>query len=59
VLDKSFMTADGLTTGVMVMGEERGMAVAEANQIPDLMIGKAEDCFEEYASSSFKPFLSK
>ncbi|EOX3345323.1 FAD:protein FMN transferase [Vibrio cholerae] len=59
VLDKSCMTADGLATGLMVMGEERGMAVAEANQIPVLMIVKTDDGFKEYASSSFKPFLSK
>ncbi|KQA24008.1 thiamine biosynthesis lipoprotein [Vibrio metoecus] len=59
VLDKSCMTADGLATGLMVMGEERGMAVAEANQIPVLMIVKTDDGFKEYASSSFKPFLNK
>lgn len=59
VLDKSCMTADGLATGLMVLGEERGMAIAEANQIPVFMIVKTDDGFKEYVSSSFKPFLNK
>jgi len=59
VLDKSCMTADGLATGLMVMGEERAMALAEAQQIPALIIVKTDDGFEEYVSTAFKPFLNQ
>lgn len=59
VLDKSSMTADGLATGLMVLGEEQGMKVAEEHNIPVFMIVKTEDGFNEMASSAYKPFLSK
>lgn len=59
VLDKSSMTADGLATGLMVLGEERGMEVAEQNNIPVLMIVKTEDGFKELASSAYKPYTNK
>ena len=59
VLDKSSMTADGLATGLMVLGEERGMKIANENNIPVFMIVKTEDGFKELASQAYKPFLSK
>ncbi len=59
VLDKSCMTADGLATGLMVLGEEKGIEVAEQNNIPVFMIVKTDDGFEEVASSAFKPFLNR
>lgn len=59
VLDKSSMTADGLATGLMVLGEEKGMAIAELNQIPVFMIVKTAEGFEEIASSAFKPYLNR
>lgn len=59
VFDKSSMTADGLATGLMVLGEEKGMAIAELNQIPVLMIVKTEDGFKERVSSAFKPYLNR
>lgn len=57
VLHPSSMTADGLATGLMVLGEEEGMKVAEAHQIPALMIVKTDDGFKEFASSTYKPYL--
>jgi thiamine biosynthesis lipoprotein len=59
VLDKSSMTADGLATGLMVMGEVKGMQVAQENNIPVLMIVKTEDGFEELASDAYKPYVSQ
>lgn len=57
VLDKSSMTADGLATGLMVLGEEKGMEVAKQHNIPVFMIVKTQDGFKEIASEAFKPFL--
>ena len=59
VLDKSSITADGLSTGLMVLGEEKAMAVAELNQIPVFMIIKTDDGFREVASSAFQPYLNR
>lgn len=59
VLDASSMTADGLATGLMVLGEEKGMEVAEQQQIPVFMIVKTDDGFKEIASTAFKPYLTK
>ncbi|WP_070970747.1 FAD:protein FMN transferase [Vibrio sonorensis] len=57
VLDKSSMTADGLSTGLMVLGEVKGMQVANDNNIAALMIVKTDQGFVEMASEAFKPFL--
>ncbi|MDP5254881.1 MULTISPECIES: FAD:protein FMN transferase [unclassified Vibrio] len=59
VLDKSSMTADGLATGLMVLGAEKGIDVAEQHQIPVLMIVKTPDGYKEMASAAFKPYLSQ
>lgn len=59
VMDKSSMTADGLATGLMVLGEVKGMQVAQEHNIPVLMIVKTEDGFEELASEAYKPFINK
>lgn len=59
VLDASSMTADGLATGLMVLGEERGMQIANENNIPVFMIVKTDDGFKELASEAYKPFLNK
>ncbi|WP_117235202.1 FAD:protein FMN transferase [Vibrio maerlii] len=59
VVDKSSMTADGLATGLMVLGEELGMQVAEQHNIPVFMIVKTEDGFKEMASEAYKPLLNK
>ncbi|ADV99993.1 FAD:protein FMN transferase [Yersinia pestis] len=57
VLDPSCMTADGLSTGLGVLGPERGMALANLLGIPVLMIIKTDDGFEEQYSDAFKPYL--
>lgn len=59
VLDKSTMTADGLATGLMVMGDEAGMKLAEDQHIPVFMVVKTEDGYKELSSSQFKPYLTK
>ena len=59
VLDKSSMTADGLATGLMVLGEERGMQIANDNNIPVFMIVKTKDGFKELASEAYKPYINK
>ncbi|NVD07354.1 FAD:protein FMN transferase [Vibrio sp. JPW-9-11-11] len=57
VLDPSSMTADGLATGLMVLGEEKGMQVANQHNIPVLMIVKAETGFTELTSDAYKPYI--
>ena len=59
VLDKSSMTADGLATGLMVLGEVKGMQVAQEHNIPVLMIVKTDDGFEELTSEAYKPFINQ
>ncbi|EEX93139.1 hypothetical protein VIOR3934_02113 [Vibrio orientalis CIP 102891 = ATCC 33934] len=59
VLDASSMTADGLATGLMVLGEEQGMEIAEQNNIPVFMIVKTQDGFKEMASTAYKPYLNQ
>ncbi|MNF04395.1 thiamine biosynthesis lipoprotein ApbE [compost metagenome] len=53
------MTADGLSTGLNVMGPERGMALANLLGIPVFMIVKTAKGFEERYSDAFKPYLKK
>ncbi|MEZ8823466.1 FAD:protein FMN transferase [Vibrio amylolyticus] len=57
VIDSSSMTADGLATGLMVLGEELGMDVAEEHNIPTYMIVKTDTGFEEFTSSAFESYL--
>ncbi|MCB5313548.1 FAD:protein FMN transferase [Yersinia intermedia] len=59
VLDPSCMTADGLSTGLDVLGPERGMALANLLGIPVFMIVKTDKGFEERYSDAFKPYLQK
>ena len=58
VLDKSSMTADGLATGLMVLGDVQGMKVAEENNIPVLMIVKTDDGYQELTSSAYQPYMN-
>ncbi|HEJ9067890.1 TPA: FAD:protein FMN transferase [Serratia marcescens] len=59
VLSPTCMTADGLSTGLNVMGPERGMALANLLGIPVFMIVKTADGFEERYSDAFRPYLKK
>lgn len=57
VLDPSCMTADGLSTGLMVLGEQEGLRIANLHNIPVLYIVKTDNGFEEFSSNAFKPYL--
>ncbi|MCK6262561.1 FAD:protein FMN transferase [Vibrio sp. ZSDE26] len=59
VIDPSSMTADGLATGLMVLGEEIAMDIAEEHNIPAYMIIKTSTGFEEFTSSSFESYLKR
>ncbi|MGL5387271.1 MAG: FAD:protein FMN transferase [Serratia sp. (in: enterobacteria)] len=59
VISPLCMTADGLSTGLNVMGPERGMALANLLGIPVFMIVKTTKGFEERYSDAFKPYLKK
>ncbi|MBD2822066.1 FAD:protein FMN transferase [Xenorhabdus sp. 42] len=59
VIAPTCMSADGFSTGLDVLGPEKGMEVAEKLNIPVFMIVKAKDGFEERYSTAFKPFLQK
>jgi len=51
------MTADGLSTTMMVMGAEEGMKFATENDIAALFISKAENGFHEEFTVKFKQYL--
>ncbi len=57
VLHPSAMTADALATVMMVLGDERGRAFANRNNIAVFMIIKNGDGFEEYYNVEFAPYL--
>lgn len=57
VIAPSSMTADGLSTMLMVMGEEQGMAFANENDIAALFIYKTEHGFNEQFTVKFKQYL--
>jgi len=59
VLSPTCMAADGLSTGLNVLGPERGMALANLMGIPVFMIVKTAKGFEERYSDAFKPYLNK
>ncbi|WP_233520567.1 FAD:protein FMN transferase [Flocculibacter collagenilyticus] len=58
VLHPSCMIADGLATAINVMGPEKGLQLAEQENIPILMVLKTADGFEERTSNAFKPYLN-
>ncbi|WP_346827115.1 FAD:protein FMN transferase [Serratia inhibens] len=59
VLSPTCMAADGLSTGLNVLGPDRGMALANLMGIPVFMIVKTANGFEERHSEAFKPYLKK
>ncbi len=59
VVAPSSMTADGLSTAIMVMGSERGMTFAQENQLAIFMVTKTETGFEEKYTEQFKSYLLK
>lgn len=56
-LHPSCMTADGLATGLMVLGEEKGLQVANENDLAVFMIVKTEDGFKEVYSDAFAKYM--
>ncbi|PKF78440.1 FAD:protein FMN transferase ApbE [Vibrio sp. vnigr-6D03] len=59
VLHPSSMTADGLSTGIMVLGEDAGLEIANENDLAVMIIVKTEQGFEENYSDAFKKYLNK
>ena len=58
VFHPNAMTADGLATAIMVLGAEKGLALAEKHQIPIYIITREQDKFVSNMSSAFKAHLS-
>lgn len=59
VLAPSCMIADGVSTGLNVLGPDAGMALANELGIPVFMIVKTDEGFEERISEAFKPYLQR
>ena len=57
VIHPSSMTADGLSTAIMVMGPEQGLDFANENDLAVMMIVKTDNGFEEVNTVKFMPFL--
>ncbi|MGL1955963.1 MAG: FAD:protein FMN transferase [Colwellia sp.] len=57
VIHSSSMTADGLSTALMVMGAEQGMKFAVENDLAALFISKTENGFNEQFTIKFKQYL--
>lgn len=57
VIHPSSMTADGLSTTLMVMGVEQGMEFAVKNDLAALFIFKSENGFSEKFTVKFKQYL--
>ncbi len=57
VISTSSMTADGLSTTLMVMGAEQGMKFAVENDLAALFISKTEHGFTEQFTVKFKQYL--
>lgn len=59
VFHPSSMTADGLATAILVMGADKGLALAEKHNIPIYLIIRDGDKFVSKMSSAFKPHMSE
>jgi len=57
VIAPSSMTADGLSTTLMVMGEEKGLKFANEHDIAALFISKSEHGFVQENTVKFVPYL--
>ncbi len=58
-LHPSCMTADGLATGLMVLGEETGIKIANEQGLAVFMVVKTNDGFKEVYSDAFAKYLNK
>lgn len=59
VVAPTTMTADGLATGLFVLGEQRAMEIAEQNQLAVFLIIKTPDGYRTEMSSAFKQLLAQ
>lgn len=57
VIHPSSMTADGLSTAIMVMGPDKGLAFAQEHELAVMMIVKTDNGFEEINTVKFMPYL--
>jgi len=57
VIHPSSMTADGLSTAMMVMGETEALTFAEKNEIAAYFISKSENGFVEQSTLKFAKYL--
>ncbi len=59
VIDSSCMRADAIATAITVMGEDKGLAFAEAQKIAVFMLVKSDNGFIEKQSTAFNAYLEK
>jgi len=59
VVSASAMRADALATALMVLGEERGVALAEAQGLAALFIVRTAEGFREQSSRAFGRYLAQ
>jgi len=57
VIHPSSMTADGLSTAMMVMGEQQALAFAEKNDLAAYIIAKTDNGFVEQSTVKFMQYL--
>ncbi|MDQ2075595.1 FAD:protein FMN transferase [Marinimicrobium sp. ABcell2] len=57
VIAQTAAEADAWATAISVLGEDRGMALAEQEQLPVYMILIEDEGFSDRHSSAFKPYL--
>ena len=57
VIHRSSMTAGGLSTAIMALGPEKGLAMAEKHNLAAMLIVKTETGFEEINTKAFMPYL--
>lgn len=59
VLAPTTMTADGLSTGLFVLGTEKALTIAEKEKLAIFLISKKGDNFETQMSSEFKKLVDQ
>jgi len=57
VIHPSSMTADGLSTAIMLMGPDDGLEFAQAQTLAAFLIIKTDKGFEAVYTDAFKPYL--
>lgn len=57
VIHPSSMTADGLSTAIMVMGPQKGLAFAQQYDLAAMLIVKTDNGFEEINTVKFMQYL--